>query len=1186
MMKCSWLAVLALSVPLALFSQEFRGTISGVVTDPTGSVIPGAKVVVTETHTGTKIPAESDAAGQYTAPFLLPGDYDITVKTAGFKEAVRKGVHVGAGDHPVIDIRLEVGDTSQSIEVTADASLVNSENASLGQAITTKEVEDLPVNGRSAMSLAQLSMGVIMGAFNNPNPVVQPYDSTNNFSLGGTPTQSSEMLLNGGANATWDLRSAYSAPQDAVLEVRVKVLDTDAGFGHTRGGTINQILKSGTNEIRGSLFEFNQPSNLTANNFFNNRNGLGNPVTHFNQYGLAVGGPVYIPKVVNGKDKLFWFFSWENDKNSQPNTSFISVPTAAEKRGDFSQILAADGTQLYDPYSGVLNGTNVVRTALPGNLIPTSRINPITANYLKFYPDPNVTGFSTTSRPDGFDNYGTTAPSTNNANNELGRMDYNMSDKSRLSFDIHHVALYAKKNDYFQNISSGTITDREDWGGSLDEVYTINAHNILNLRANLTYIREGTSDTSVGFDPSSFGFPSYMTSNSDHLTLPYVYFSTSTAFQSLGFNQDAKKPSQTAQLAGTWTTIRGNHTLKFGADARQSRISTISYAESAGGFNFGSNSWVRASGTASTTVAMGQDMAQFLYGLPDQGFYDINTFGSWYSYFVSGFVQDDFRVKRNLTLNIGLRFDHDGPYHEKWGRTETGWDFGAANPIAPAAIAAYNQSPVTQIPVGSFQVPGGLQYQPGGHTAAYQNTSHLLSPRFGLAWTPDRFHGNTVVRSSFGMFVAPTTMAYLAQNGNYSSTPILDQEGFSQETTMTVTSNNYLSPGPATFSDPFPGGAILQPNAKGVGATTFLNQAVSFLNPQMKSPYSLRWNLGFQQSLSTNMVLEVAYIGNHSVHTPINLTQLNGIPRQYLSTLPTRDAAVNTSMTASVLSPFAGLEPGIAAGAKTTVAQLLSFYPEFPLGYTSGGFSGSGGVLEQNLNAGSSYFHSLNVRLQRRFSKGLTLTGNYIFSKLMERDSWLNDTDPQPEKRIGVFDHTHRGTLALTYQLPFGRGQRLAVQSKWVNLLAGGWNLNAIYVKQSGQPFTFMGTSSTTIGDLVYFGAPLDFNARQTNGVAFNTNAFDTKTADQFAYHIRTFSTTFSSLRGDGANELNSSLLKRFDISETRKEYFQLRFECFNVMNRPTFQFPNLAPTNSAFGLITGQSNRSRSFQVGGRFVF
>jgi hypothetical protein len=197
----------------------------------------------------------------------------------------------------------------------------------------------------------------------------------------------------------------------------------------------------------------------------------------------------------------------------------------------------------------------------------------------------------------------------------------------------------------------------------------------------------------------------------------------------------------------------------------------------------------------------------------------------------------------------------------------------------------------------------------------------------------------------------------------------------------------------------------------------------------------------------------------------------------------------------------------------------------------------------------------------------------------MEQDTWLNDTDPRPEKRIGVFDHTHRGVVAASYELPFGKSL-----SRRRNLLYGGWRLNAIYTIQSGQPFTWMGTSSTTIGDLVYFGDKLVFNPRQTNKPAFNAAAFDTKTADQFAYHIRTFSTTFSSLRGDGTNELNASVLKNFTVAE--KRYFQLRLECFNAMNRPTFAFPNLAPTNSAFGLITSQSNRSRSIQLGGRLVF
>ena len=931
--------------------------------------------------------------------------------------------------------------------------------------------------------------------------------------------------------------------------------------------------------MHGSLYEFNQPSNLTANSFFNNRNGLGNPVTHFNQYGVTVGGPVYIPKLFDGRNKLFWFFAWENDKNSTPNTNFISVPTVAEKRGDFSQIMAADGTQLYDPYSGVQNGSTITRTPLANNQIPSSRINSIAAKYLQFYPAPNVTAISTTTRPDGYDNYGTTAPATNTFSNELGRLDYNLNEKHHLAFDARHNTLAATKNDYFQNIASGALTSRENWGTSLDDVYVFSPSSILNVRLNYTFLFESSTDPSAGFDPTSLGFPSYIAANSDRLALPYMYFSTSTNFQSLGTNAAAKRPSQSLQAFASWTKIKGSHTLKIGTDLRQYRLSTITYQASASSFNFGSNSWVRASSGASSTVAMGQDMAQFLYGLPDQGFYDINTFGSWYSYFASGFVQDDWRIKGNLTLNLGVRFDHDGPFHEKYGRTENGFAFGTQNPIAAAAIANYNLHPIPQIPVGSFNVLGGLKYPTSGGSAAYENTSHLVSPRVGFAWSPGRLRGKTVIRGGFGMFVAPITIAYLAQNGNYSSNPLINQEGFSQETTMTVTSNNYLYPGPATLSDPFPGGAILQPAASSQGLKTFLGQTVSFLNPEMKSPYSLRWNFGFQQALSANMLLEVAYIGNHSVHIPINLTQLNGIPRQYLSTLPTRDAPLISALNGSTPNPFSGLiANGNPAGATTSVAQVLSRYPEFPLGYTNGGFTGSGGVLEQNLNVGSSYFHGLNVRLQRRLSKGLTLTGNYIFSKLMERDSWLNDTDPQPEKRISPFDHTHRGVVAVSYELPYSGG------SRWSKLLLGGWHLNAIYTRQTGQPFTWMGTSSTTIGDLVYFGEKLTFNPRETNKVAFNTSAFDMKTANQFAYHIRTFSTTFSSLRGDGTNELNASVLKNFNVRE--KMYFQLRAECFNAMNRPTFAFPNLAPTNSAFGLITAQSNRSRSIQLAGRFVF
>jgi hypothetical protein len=245
-MKFRLVALLALSITAALFSQEFRGTISGVVTDPTGATIPGAKVTVTETQTGTRIPTVSDNSGQYTAAFLLPGEYDINVQAAGFKAAVRKGVHVGSGDHPVIDVKLDVGDISSSVEVTADASLLNTENASLGQAISSKEVSELPINGRTPMIAAALSLGVI--GYAQPT-LIHPFDAgaAAGWSVGGAYQQTSELLVNGSPNATWDGRLAYSPPQDAVQEVRVKVSDTDAAFGHTAGGTLNQITKSGTN---------------------------------------------------------------------------------------------------------------------------------------------------------------------------------------------------------------------------------------------------------------------------------------------------------------------------------------------------------------------------------------------------------------------------------------------------------------------------------------------------------------------------------------------------------------------------------------------------------------------------------------------------------------------------------------------------------------------------------------------------------------------------------------------------------------------------------------------------------------------------------------------------------------------------------------------------------------------------
>ncbi len=1187
-MQFSRVAVFAAIFSAALFAQEFRSTISGAVTDPSGAPIASAKVIATETRTGVKTPTVTDAAGKYAMPFLAPGQYQITAQAQGFKETKRTDLALGADEHPVIDFRLEVGDVSTTVSVSADVPLLNTDNASVGQAITTKQIEEIPLNGRTPLMLAELAIGVTPTA--SPT-LVHPFDlgGPAAFSVAGTPSQGSELLMDGVPDETWDGRVAYNPPVDAVQEVRVKAFDSDASFGHTGGGTMNQVLKTGTNGLHGSLWEFNQPSDMVANDFFRNRSGQDLQITHFNQYGLTVGGPMVLPKIYNGRNKLFWFFAFEGLKDGQPNPTFLTVPTDAERQGNFSALLPL-GTQyqLYNPNSAVLNGTTVTRSPFPGNIIPQNMLSPIALSYMKFYPEPNVTvGVGAT----GTNNYSSSTTTTDNYSNELGRLDYNLSDKDRMFFDIRTATETQQKNNYFANPAEGSLLYRKPLGTTFDNVYVVNPTTVADVRLNFTRLAETHALPGSGFDPTSLGFPSYISADSQYLQMPIASLST---FQSLGASGASNYPSQSMQLFGDVVKTVGNHTIKFGADARQYRMNFIVDGNSTGTYSF-ANTWVRASSSATSTVAQGQDLASLLLGLPTAGSFDVNSFGSFYNYYAALFVQDDWRVSRNLTVNFGLHYDHDGAVHEKYGRTVDGFDPTDPNPIAAAAMANYAKSPISQIPVGAFKVPGGLDFASPSNNAIYQNTSHLVSPRVGFAWSPEALKG-TVIRGGFGMFVAPVTIASLAVTGAYSTTPILAQEGFSQTTAMTVTNNNFVSPA-ATLANPFPGG-ILQPTGSSLGLATFNGQNISYINPEMKNPYSLRWDLGIQHTLGKNTVIEVAYIGNHSVHTPITVTQINGIPRQYLSTLPTRDAATNSLLTGTVTNPFVGLLPNSSSlnGSTTALVNLLAPYPEFPVGDSSGGWSGSGGILEQLADEGRSYYHSLNIRLERRLSKGLSTIVNYGYSKLIEQDSWLNDSDGQPEKRVSPFDHPQRIVLALTYDLPVGRGQLVNVHSRALDAVIGGWHLNSVYIYQIGQPLNWDNGSTTTPGDYVYYGGPgalaASLNNQQANTTAagtalpaFNTSLFATSSTNAFAYHIRTFSTTFPNIRQDAINEWDPSILKR--ISFTEKTYLQLRFEFFNMLNHPNFAAPGtLSATSSAFGVITAVANRPRTIQLGARFVF
>jgi hypothetical protein len=560
-----------------------------------------------------------------------------------------------------------------------------------------------------------------------------------------------------------------------------------------------------------------------------------------------------------------------------------------------------------------------------------------------------------------------------------------------------------------------------------------------------------------------------------------------------------------------------------------------------------------------------------LLGLPSSGSFDMNAQGDARSRYYASFVQEDWRVRSNLTLNLGVRWEMETPTQERLNRAVSGFDPTAANSVSTAAARAYAANPIPQVPANQFQALGGLTFVNASARDAYQMNSHIFSPRLGFAWTPKALGSRTVIRGGFGVFVAPIGIVGNASMGFKYSTgvnglPALRQSGFSQTTQFLATNDNYLSPA-ATLSNPFPAG-ILRPVGSALGASTFLGQQVNFFNPDVRNPYSLRWNFGIQRQLPGEMVLEAAYIGNHGLHLLVASTGLNSVPQRYLSNSPVRDSATINLLGSTVPNPFRGLLPNSASlnGANVALQQLLLRYPQFP----------SGGVVMDLAGAGSSYYESLNIRLQKRFTHGLTLINNFVWNRNIDRLADLNDGDPAPEKRTSADSRPLREVLAATYRVPVGRGKHFDFHSRILNGMVGGWAVNGILTLQTGPQLAW--------GNVIYYGGPINLNTHQPDGPAFDSSRFNTASAQQLGSNIRTFNTLFNNLRRDPSKNFDASLLKEIPFRE--RKYVQLRFEAYNALNRVTFNAPDVRPTATTFGLITGQANTERRVQVAARIVW
>lgn len=1139
----------ALGMSWCANGQVARGSLTGRVTDQQGAVVMGAQVSAVEKATGAVYKSKSDSAGQYTIPFLAPGTYDVHVTYPGFKQFDRTNVVVSANEHMTADAQMELGSTSESVSVSAESPLLETSMASTGQVLTTEDIENLPVNGRTPLILGQLAYGAI--STGNPQ-FNHPFDNSgpSSVALGGGASKKNEILMDGAPDSGADGTLAYSPPMDAVQEVKVETFQADAAYGHTSGGTINQITRSGTNKYHGSLYEFNQISALNDTPWFTKEKNQKKSVTIFNQYGGTIGGPVWIPKVYNGHDKLFFFFSYEGIHDNTPSPTILTVPTAAEHAGDFSALLNAgsSSTVIYDPSSGVRQSNGrVLRTPFAGNIIPTDRLNAVGMKLLSYFPLPNIPA----AKADGEQNYYYPGNSTDGFDSELGRMDWNISSKDKMFFTFRHNYRFHQSGNAFNNVATGSILIQPNWGSTVDEVHAFSDKTVWENRFNWTRNTE-YRPFAADVVPSALGFPSYL----DQPSVPQGFPVTSgTKFVDFGYSKGDLIPFDQFQIFSMVSHEMGKHSLAFGADLRLQKESSLRFGNSSGLYSFGLSSnegWTNGPYDNSNAGSLGQELASLELGLPTGGSYDLNTSTTSQAKYLAFFVQDNYRMRSNLTLNLGLRYERDLPTTVSGNKAVNGFDTTATSPINTQAQANFQANPVSGVTLPTIK--GGLTFASPSDRAIYQTATTNFSPRIGFAWTP---HPKMSVRGGFGIFDSSVGRI----------DPIAT--GYSQTTQLQASLDGYLTPY-GTLSNPFPAG-LIQPVGSSQGLATDLGNNVTFYPNKLLNDYAERWDIDVQQEMPGNVLVELGYVGEHGVHVGVNRS-LDYVPTQYLNVGQSRNSSVVSFLQAQVANPFAGLLPGSSINGSTVQRQqLLMQYPEF----TS--------VTEDDYPSGFSLYDGLEARLEKRLANGVRFMVNYEWSKRFEGVSYLNAQDTRPEKRIAADDRPQHLVVTSTYELPFGPDRRFRVHVPVAGYLVSGWNLTEVYTYQpDGAPLTW--------GDVIYLGPGgnlnnLHVNPRAVNG-AFDTSQFDRKSADQpvTGTHIRTLPTQVTNARADGINSLDLSLIKNNQIFDRLR--LQLRADFFNALNHPQFGTPNLSPTSSSFGTITSQANLPRTVQLGARFVF
>lgn len=1185
--QCLLVLIVIAMVAAISFGQDTRGTIVGTITDPNGSPVAGATVQVNDSSRGSNRTFTTNGEGIYRATFLPPGSYQIVVESQGFKRSVRDNVIVEIAATVTVNIPLEVGGAEETVNVTAEVPAIISENASLGLVVDSRRLSDLPLIHGDPYKLIGLAPGV---THTGSQRLDRPFEPTHivGYAIDGTRGNRSDLTIDGApstatANAN-EVIASYVPPSDIVQEFKVQTATFDSQFGNTEGGVTSISIKSGKNSVDGSVYYFGEPGSWAANDAFGKARGNPRPETKSDRFGGYISGPVVLPWLYNGRNKTFFLFGYEGIRDARPRFDAGEgpwVPTAALAAGNFSQYACAPGqttgcVTIYDPMTRVAgNGSNGCATGqfcgtpFANNIIPDARISPVAKAVLLDWAKPKNSGLTgnifdsaLTEKTKPYDNY-------------TFRVDQQITQNNHL---FVRGSIYNREsvyNDYTGTPYAGVNFAFKARQGVIDDVHTFNSTTFLNLRFGYNRFIRGQDQEpdAQSYDLTQLWGP---TAGATYNSLVpedlrrYPRFDFSNGPLGNGMSNEYR-PVDTQSYAGTLNKIWGSHAIKFGGELRIYREDDVFQSnDQTGQFTFNNEFTRQATNTAnnSTIDFLGlQSYAAFLLGLPSTQAIVRRADYSEFSKTWGMFVQDDWKVTQNLTLNLGLRYEVESALMERNDKSVSGFDTSYTQPFAGTVRTRMTTSPITDlngvaIDPATVNFNGGLQFA-GLDTGSglYGVPKNIFLPRLGLAY---RINDKTVVRAGFGLFAG-----FLGERRGD-----VIQPGYTRTTTFARTrvNGNPADTTSAEIPQPiinFPNIAILEPVGNAQGKQTGLGGAISFFNQDPEVSKQARFQIGIQRELPWGFLVEAVFVSNYGYNIEI-ARNLNALPNQYLlSGNPTSAemTARNSALGLAQPNPFRNLPEfaGTTFGSGATIArsQFLRPTPMF------GDITGSN-------NDGKSWYNAGQFNIQRRFADGYTFGVAYTWSKWLQATEYLNAGDAEPTKMISDQDAPHRVAVSGIYELPFGKGKHFLSEGNVLDKFVGGWQIQGVYQFQVGFPIRFT-------NDLFYLGGDVSLSAEErTVARWFNTSAFSNVAP---VAHVRTLPFYFSDVRRDNINNVDLSFLKNTRINERMRIQFKL--DLINAFNEPYFPAPVTA-LGGTFGQITAsnQDNYARRIQFGLKFLF